>query len=309
MAVKQVRAQINGIWTLLTYNSTSGKYEGTLTAPSVTSYNVNSGHYYPVTIEATDMAGNVTTKDDTDASLGAALRLTVKETVKPTITITSPSNGAYITSNVQPITFQIRDEANGSGVKISSLTLQIDSNTVLNNTSVGMSIAAVTNGYDVTYTPQSALSDGSHTVKINVQDNDGNAATQTTSTYVVDTVPPSLNVTAPASNEGYINSKDYSVVGTTSDTTSGPVTVTIKLNDVDQGSVTVQSNGSFTKAITLAVGTNTIVVTTTDKAGRSTSVTRTINCDIAAPTVSEIVVSPNPVNTSGQYTISVKVVD
>ena len=309
MAVKQVRVQINGIWAVLTYNSTSGKYEGTLTAPSVTSYNVNSGHYYPVTIEATDMAGNVTTKNDTDASLGSALRLTVKETVKPTITIISPSSGAYIINNVQPITFQLRDEANGSGVKISSLTLQIDNGTVFNNTSTGMSIVAVTNGYDVTYTPQSALSDGSHTVKINVQDNDGNAADEVTSTYTVDTVPPALNVNAPSSSGRYTNSKSYTVVGTTTDTTSGPVILKIKLNDVDQGTIPLQTNGNFTKRLTLKVGTNTIVVTATDKAGRSTSVTRTIICDITAPTVSEILVSPNPVNTSGQYTISVKVVD
>ena len=309
MPVQQVRAKVNGVWTVLTYNATSGKYEGTLTAPSITSFNVNAEHYYPVTLEASDMAGNITTKDDTDASLGGALKLNVKEISKPTISISSPSNGAYVITNTQPIVFSVRDEVNGSGIKISSLALQMDSGVAINNTSAGVSITSVSNGYDITYTPQSALNDGPHTVKINIQDNDGNTAVQAMSTFTVDTVPPALNVTTPATDGGYVNNKAYNVMGTTSDVTSGPVTVTIKLNGTEQGGVTVQANGSFTKGISLAVGSNAIEVKVTDKAGRSTTVTRTINCDIAAPIVSEIVLTPNPVNTSGTYTISVKVVD
>lgn len=309
MPVQQVRVKVNNVWTVLTYNGTTGKYEGTVTAPSITSYNVNAGHYYPVTIEASDMAGNITTKDDTDGSLGASLRLAVKETTKPVISITSPANGAYVISNSQPIVFTLRDETNGSGIKISSLQLQIDSGTVLNNASPGMAITPVTGGHNITYTPQTALSDGAHTVKINVQDNDGNAATQVSSTFTVDTVPPALNITAPAADGGYVNATAYSVTGTTSDATSSPVVVTVKLNNVDQGAVTIQADGSFAKAITLATGNNTIVVTATDKAGRATSVTRTIICDITAPVVSNIVITPNPVNTSGSYTISVTVAD
>ena len=49
MAVKTVQAVINGTTVTLTYNSSTGKYEATVTAPSKSSYNVNSGHYYPVT--------------------------------------------------------------------------------------------------------------------------------------------------------------------------------------------------------------------------------------------------------------------
>ena len=37
MAVQQVRAQINGVWHVLTYNGTTGKYEKTITCPN---YNV-----------------------------------------------------------------------------------------------------------------------------------------------------------------------------------------------------------------------------------------------------------------------------
>lgn len=50
MAVKTVQAVINGTTVTLTYNSSTGKYEATVTAPSKSSYNVNSGHYYPAII-------------------------------------------------------------------------------------------------------------------------------------------------------------------------------------------------------------------------------------------------------------------
>nr|DAI90404.1 MAG TPA: hypothetical protein [Caudoviricetes sp.] len=79
MAVKTVQAIINGVTTTLTYNSGTGKYEATVTAPSTSSYNNNDGHYYPVTVKATDEAGNVTTKNDTDVTLGNSLKLKVKE--------------------------------------------------------------------------------------------------------------------------------------------------------------------------------------------------------------------------------------
>lgn len=79
MAVKTVQAVINGVTTTLTLNSNTGRYEAAITAPAKSSYNENTGHYYPVTVKATDDAGNVTTKNDTDTTLGASLKLKVKE--------------------------------------------------------------------------------------------------------------------------------------------------------------------------------------------------------------------------------------
>ena len=45
MAVKTVQAIINGVTTTLTLNSSTGKYEATITAPSKSSYTINDGHY------------------------------------------------------------------------------------------------------------------------------------------------------------------------------------------------------------------------------------------------------------------------
>ena len=309
MAVNQVRVRINGTWMILTKNVSTGKYEGTIAAPNVTSYNVNAGHYYPVTAEATDMAGNVTTADDTHATLGSQLKLYVKELTKPTIVFTVPASGAYLSSNTPAISLQIRDEANGSGIKISALQIKVDGGTVLTNTSLGVSVTAVSGGYDVTYTPQSAFGDGSHTITVNIQDNDGNAATQASRTFIIDTVPPVLNITTPAEATSYRNTAALAVSGITNDVTSSSVTVTIKLNGIDQGAVIVDGSGNFSKSVTLAEGNNTIEVKATDLAGKTTTVTRTIILDTVAPVVNSITIAPNPVNAGQSYIITVDVSD
>ncbi|SFH20976.1 hypothetical protein SAMN05660649_04252 [Desulfotomaculum arcticum] len=308
MAVDTVRAKINGTWVTLTKNQSTGKYEGTIAAPNITSFNVNAGHYYPVTIEAKDLAGNITTVDDTDSSLGGQLKLFVKETTKPTITITTPAASAFLSNNTPAITFRLRDETNGSGVKISSLQLKIDGGTAITNTSPGMSVTTVSGGYDCTYTPQTPLSDGSHTITINVQDNDSNAATQASRTFTVDTVPPTLTITNPADNS-WQNTSSLTVTGNTNDETSSPVTVTIKLNNVDQGTITIDTEGNFSKNLTLVEGANTIAVTATDRAGKTTSIIRTVNLDTSAPVVTAVTINPNPVNVGQSYTITVDVTD
>ena len=52
MAVKTVQTVINGQTYNLTRNSSTGKYEATITAPNKSSYN-QPNHYYDVTVKAT----------------------------------------------------------------------------------------------------------------------------------------------------------------------------------------------------------------------------------------------------------------
>lgn len=305
MAISIVRVQVNGTWYNLAYNSSTGKYEKTITAPNVTSYNVNAGHYYPVTVEATNIAGTKTTATDATPTIGDSLKLKVKEKVKPTISITSPGANAFVINSRQTIVFQLRDEVNGSGININSLALKIDGGTAIGNGAVGMACNKVTNGYDCTYTPQTALTDGPHTVTINISDFDGNTATPVSRSYTVDTIPPVLNITNPS--DGFITNKASIVVqGSTNDATSSPVTVKIKLNGVDQGVVTVTS-GNFSKSITLKEGANTIVVTSTDAAGRETTVTIIETLDTSSPVIKSVNIVPNPVDAGATMVISVEV--
>lgn len=297
MAIKTVRAKVNGTWHNLTYNSSTKKWEASITAPGATSYNLPGG-CYDIEVEATNDAG--TTGTASAATLDG-LKLVVREKVAPVITILSPSSGAYVTNSKQPVVFTVIDETGGSGVDLDTLVVKQDGVSAAAST---LAKTAVTGGYSVTYTPAAALSDGSHTVTIDVSDHDGNAAAQKTTSYTVDTVPPTLNVTAPEA--GLItNSASLTVRGTTNDATSSPVTVRVSLNGVDKGAATVSADGSFTKALTLANGSNTIVVTSTDAAGKSSSVTRTVTLDTSVPVIQSAAVTPNPVDAGATMLISV----
>ena len=301
MAISQVRAKVNGTWYTLTLNSSTGKYEASITAPGATSYN-QSGGYYNVTVEATNTAG---TKGTADGSTLTGLRLVVKERVAPVIKILSPSSGAYVSNSQQPVIFTVVDEAGGSGIDLNTLVVKQDGTAVASGT---LTTTAITNGYSVTYTPATALGDDSHTVTVDVKDHDGNAAAQKSTTYKVDTVPPTLNVTAPA--DGLITSSSaLNIVGTTNDATSSPVSVTIKLNGTDQGSVTVGSDGAFSKNVTLTEGANTIEVTATDAAGKSSSVSRTVTLDSSVPVVVSASITPNPVDAGATMLISVEITE
>ena len=299
MAIKTVKATINGQTYDLALNSSTGKWEATITAPGKTSYN-QAGGYYNVSVVATNEAG---TSGSADATTIDGLKPVVKETVAPVITIVSPTNGAYVTNSKQPVVFTVVDEAGGSGVDISSLVVKLDSKAV---DAATLTSTAITNGYSVTYTPAAALADGAHTVTIDCKDNDGNAATQKSTSYTIDTVPPTLNVTSPA--EGLVTAtSSVTVAGTTNDATSSPVTITISLNGEDQGAVTVGANGSFSKTVTLAEGSNTIIVKAKDAAGKESTVTRNVTLDTSVPKIKSATITPNPVDTGATMVISVTI--
>ena len=222
MAVKAVQVVINGQTHTLTYNAKTKKYEATITAPSTSSYNQN-GHYYNVKVKATDEAGNSVTKDATDTTLGSSLQLKVKEKVAPVISITAPSSSAKLTNNKPVINWTVTDA--DSGVNPSTIKLIIDSQTI----TTGITKTQSGKNYTCSYTPTTALSDGTHIIKVSASDYDGNVATQKSVTFTVDTVPPELSVSAPVDNL-VTNQSSLVVKGTTNDVTSSPVTLTIKLN-------------------------------------------------------------------------------
>ena len=301
MAVKTVQVVINGQTHTLTYNATTKKYEATITAPSTSSYNQN-GHYYNVKVKATDEAGNSVTKDATDTTLGSSLQLKVKDKVAPVISITAPSSSAKLTNNKPVINWTVTDA--DSGVNPSTIKLIIDSQTI----TTGITKTQSGKNYTCSYTPTTALSDGTHTIKVSASDYDGNVATQKSVTFTVDTVPPELSVSAPVDNL-VTNQSSLVVKGTTNDVTSSPVTLTIKLNGGTEQTVEVGSDGSFTKTLTLVTGENTIVITAKDGAGKTSTVTKKVVLDQTAPVIQSVTISPNPVNAGATYTISVEVTD
>lgn len=302
MAITKVRVKINGTWTNLTKNS-SGKWTGSVTAPASTSYN-QSGGYFPITVEATNSAGTVTTVDATDTTLGSVLRLVVRETTKPVIKLVQPSNGAYISNNQLPIIFEVTDETGGSGVNASTVALKL-AGTTYKDGSTGMSKTAITDGYRFTFTPQAALSDGAKAIEITASDHDGNAAAKVTASYTVDTVPPTLTISSPQDGLA-TNQKNVVLTGITNDTLSSPVTVTVMHGSASY-TPAVANDGSFSQALVLTEGVNTIQIVSTDAAGKSTTINLTVTLDTSVPTIKSATFAPNPVNASASVQITLEV--
>lgn len=304
MSISTVKAVLNGTTYNLTYNSSTGKWEASIPAPAASSY-PQEDHKFGVQITATNNAGTSASIDRTDSAFGSVLALRVLEKQQPVITITSPGSGAYITTATPTITFKILDNAIGnngdSGVNPDSVELKIDGSKVS-----GVSLVATDGGYTGSYTPSTGLSEGGHTITIDADDFDGNAASQVSCAFKVDTVPPTLNVTSPADGM-IVNTESLTVEGVTNDTTSTPVTVAIKLNGTDQGSVTVGSDGSFLKTITLTDGVNTIVITATDSAGKSSTITKTVTLDLSVPVFTSVTLTPNPADAGETLTLTVEV--
>lgn len=299
--VKTVQAIINGQTYNLTFNGESGKWETTITAPSKSSYSQDD-HYYPVTVKATDDAGNITEKNDTDSALGESLKLRVIEKNPPQISVTYPTNGSYIGSSTPQIQWTVTDD--DSGVDPSTISLTIDSDSAITD---GIQTTPIEGGYNCRYTP-SSMDDGIHVLNFNAQDYDGNSAQVQTVTFTIDTVPPVLTLSSPTDNL-VTNNTECVVSGTTNDITSSPVTVTVKLNSGEAQKITVEENGEFTHTVTLTEGVNTIVVTATDSSGKSTEVSRTVTLSTSAPVISAISIVPNPVDAGQTFIISVTVTD
>lgn len=298
--IKTVQATIKGQVYTLTLNDGSGKYEATITAPDKSSYNNNAGHYYPVSITATDQAGNSVTIDDTDSTLGNSLKLKVKEKVKPVISKLVPSNGAYLSTSAPEITATLTDD--DSGIAISTLVLKIDGQAI-NNTNITKNTTA--GGYNISYTPTTALNDGSHTVTVQISDNDGNVSDTVSTTFSVMTTAPTLEITAPVDGLN-TNKSALTVTGTT----NADAKVKITLNGADVGTVTVDSNGTFSKGITFNTeGENVIVITSTNLAGVDSSVTRKVIYDTTAPSITAATITPNPVDAGNTYVISLSITD
>lgn len=313
MAINTVTCRINGQDYTLTRNSSTGLYEATITAPNMSS-GMNTGGvgpgigaeaqgrgYYPVLITATDVAGNISSIDDTDPTFGASCRLMVKETVPPSASIVYPGASATLISNRPTIRYAVSDT--GSGVNPSSCRIQID-----NGAEVSCPLSGGETTFEGEYTVPSALNDGPHVVRVYAYDYDGNKSNIAESSFRIDTAPPVLDVASPV--DGLITNEPYLTVrGTTNDATSSPVSVTIEFNEEGAQSVDVHPDGIFTREWALREGENVFIIRSTDGAGNTSTVTRRVTLDTQPPRFNAPQITPNPTETGMQYIISIEVTD
>lgn len=310
MAVKTVHVYINGKHYILAFYPTTGYWEGAITAPTVSSWNLTN-HKYGMTVLAEDEAGNTKQVDRNDSTFGSTLELRVLETEKPIVELIAPASGAFVTSSKPRIQIIVKDKIGGSGVNKNNIVIKIDGYATYpwKNESITFDSVDGYNSATLTYEPETALSEGAHRIEVYCADYDGNFSDTKVADFKVDTVPPSLNVSSPA-KDAWLNSTTVTISGTTNDATSSPVTIEAALNVSPKQTITVEPDGSFSAELTGGVeGDNILSVTATDSAGKTTTLTRAFKIDTKAPTIEEITVTPNPVNVGATYTIRVKASD
>lgn len=257
MALTSVRARLGDVWTTLTYNPATGRWEGLL-LPDRTSIH-QPGGYYSVEVEASSDSGE--TASITGDAL-ASLRLVVRETESPVLTLVSPAAG-YVTVKRPAVVMDALDETGGSGVDPVTWRVFLDGVPQGGGTAGGKAAEPIPGGYRLTWTPQADLSEGRHMVAFTVSDRDGNEA-GASAAYIVDTVPPTLALVLPDSHR-VVDGETITVAGTVSDATSGVSEVTVGRTAAPV------AGGAFTISVPLEIGVNSIPVTARDAAGWTAS--------------------------------------
>ena len=315
MAIKSVVATINGTETTLNWNNETSRYEATIQAPPETSGSNNKGQgpgiganalgkgYYPVSITATSTYGaSATVNDQTGGAVGEACRLKVVEKVPPTISAISPTQGALITTGTPEISLTFSDS--GSGINTASCVFTVDEEPQTLSFTGSDSDATRTG----TYTPSVPLSDGEHTVVCNISDYDGNAATQVSYTFKVDTTDPELVITTPVDNAS-ISSTEVLATGTVNDA-HGIASLVCQVNSASNTqTITVGVGGAFSQTITGLndASQNTLTFIATDTSGRTTTIVRHVNVDTSLPVIVSVSITPNPADAGATYVLSVEV--
>ncbi len=196
----------------------------------------------------------------------------------PTVSITSPSNGAYVRS-----TITLEASASDSGSGVSKVVYYYDS--VTSSNEIGSS---TTSPYSVSW-DTTAVSDGSHTIYAVAYDEVGNTK-QTSINVTVDNTPPSVSFSSP-SDGSYVKGT-VTVEATASDATSGIASVTFYYEPA--GSTAQQEIGSVTSSpysvswdtTSLQDGKYTLIAVAEDKAGNVQKAYENVTVDNTPPTAS-----------------------
>lgn len=196
------------------------------------------------------------------------------DTTPPTYLIQSPAANAFLNTATPAFTVSYQDDA--SGVDTSKFILLVD---------------GVDRTNRLTFTPTGAsgnllaadtLAEGSHQVSVTVVDRAGNAAPIVPQPFLVDTIAPVLNITAPLAST-FTNNNHVPIAITYSDSGSGIDVTTFQLliDGVDHTpEFTVTLTGaSGSPATALLDGAHLISATIKDLAGNPVTATTAFTVD------------------------------
>lgn len=305
----------------------------TATAPDMSSFNLDENSFN-VQVTATAPKGNHVV-DKNDETLGSQCKLRVFEREKPVANIIKPSaNGALLKeADLQnfSVIVEVYDAPAGyiessnvfksAGIDTKSLLLIVKRNGEIiedaeNDVTISKEVKQIEAGavevITGVYQPE-RFEDGSYVVTLQVTDNDGNDSILVQRDFIIDTTPPSLNITSPSEGD-VIVSNSVRVEGTSDIINAQGISLEWFKNDQKVGSgIADISEGSFSYLIENLPGSGDyeIVVTATDTAGNTTVARVSIKVSTAMPVIKNVQFIPHEgedVEAGQLYTIKVKIV-
>ena len=299
-------AVVNGLTATITIVDSANAIKDTYTATvagGAWSVNVTAAQAqaladgsYSIKANVSDAAGNAATT--------ATQVITVDET-SPTIAITSPVAGDNIINKSEAAAgVAVSGTATAGSAAVNGQTATI---TIVDSTSAVKDTytATVTGGawsVNVTAAQAQALADGSYSIKANLSDAAGNAATTATQAITVNETTPSIAITAPVAGDNIINKAEAAAgVTITGAAIAGSAAVdgqtatiaiidsTNTVKDIYTATVTGGAwsvNVSAAQAQALADGSYSIKANVSDIVGNSaTTASLTITVDETSPTI------------------------
>ena len=218
-----------------------------------------SGMCHPATLQANDTLEVTLGGTPTSPVAFLDFRFTASDVTNPTITWTGPANNSFSNSSTVSASGTYSDQT-ATVIKVNGATATLGGGSSWSST-------------------VSLTQEGNNTITVNAKDATGRS-TDSVRTVIRDTQNPSLTLTSPAGNLATPNSSIL-YVGTLTDANA----VTLNVN----GTPITVTNGAFSQSVSLSAGANVLVLTATDAANNTSSITRTITLDATAPslTISE----------------------
>jgi RHS repeat-associated protein len=233
--------------------------EGNTTAGASGSYS------FPVTLNEGLNTLQVQAVDGFGQKRTASVTVTL-DTVPPAVAVASPAPGLVTNHNVT-VAGTVTDDRSG----VALLQAAVDGGAY-----AAVAFDAAGNFHFATALPLDHTADGSHTVHLRAADRAGNVSAVTDVSFTLDTVPPTVSITAPA--PGLTTDSNITVTGRVSDDRAGVASL---VGAVDGGAFApvafdASGNFSFTTALPLddtADGPHVVHFQATDRAGNVSSMT------------------------------------
>jgi hypothetical protein len=249
----------------------------TATAPASVTAAVGSNTFYAW---AKDAAGNVS------AARSATVVVSIPDTIAPVVSFSLPATATSLTVPVSGLSAS--DNVAVTGYLINKVATPPAASAAGWTASAPTSVTAV---------------EGSNIFYAWAKDAAGNVSAAKSASVTV-TIAPAADTTLPAltisslANGAYTNKVTLNISGNASDEGG------IKSVTVNDQAVSVNADGSFSYALTLVEGVNTITTIATDNAGNQQVDTRTVTFDLNAPVLAVSAPADNSTTTQSFITVT-----